>query len=283
MGAVAMKVLLVDDHPLILQALQTVISTMGDDVTVVGMDNAAEAQAALAHDADFDLVLLDLNLGDVDGFGVLAQMRQDHPNLPVVVVSATDSSVDVMRVIDMGAMGFVPKRSSNRELFEALAMVMNGAVYVPPAMLGLMQRRVEHVAQDTVPAVMRTAEQTQPMPGADPAFSASASASAELAGSWASRTAAEAGQAIASLTPRQTEVLALLLKGLPNKLIARELNVSTETVKDHVAAVLRALNVNSRTQAVLAVSAMTQAGAFVVNPAGGTGQAGFSIFRPSQR
>ena len=264
-----MKVLLVDDHPLILQALQTVISTMGDDVIVVGMDNADEALAALAHDADFDLVLLDLNLGDVDGFGVLARMRQDYPNLPVVVVSATDSSVDVMRVIDMGAMGFVPKRSSNRELFEALAMVMNGAVYVPTAMLGLMQRRTDYVSQDTVPAVMRTASQTQPMPGAQAGL--------------VSQSAAESGQAIAGLTPRQTEVLALLLKGLPNKLIARELNVSTETVKDHVAAVLRALNVNSRTQAVLAVSAMTQAGAYVVNPAGGTSQAAFSIFRPSQR
>jgi DNA-binding NarL/FixJ family response regulator len=60
------------------------------------------------------------------------------------------------------------------------------------------------------------------------------------------------------LTPRQAEVLGLLLKGLPNKLIARELNLSVETVKDHVAAVLRALGVNSRTQAVLAVSQMTQ-------------------------
>ncbi|HEY9028468.1 MAG TPA: LuxR C-terminal-related transcriptional regulator, partial [Burkholderiaceae bacterium] len=62
------------------------------------------------------------------------------------------------------------------------------------------------------------------------------------------------------LTPRQTEVLALLLKGHPNKLIARELNVSVETVKDHVAAVLRALNVSTRTQAVLAVSQMTHQG-----------------------
>jgi DNA-binding NarL/FixJ family response regulator len=60
------------------------------------------------------------------------------------------------------------------------------------------------------------------------------------------------------LTPRQTEVLALLLKGQPNKLIARELNLSVETVKDHVAAVLRALNVSSRTQAVLAVGQMTR-------------------------
>ncbi len=60
------------------------------------------------------------------------------------------------------------------------------------------------------------------------------------------------------LTPRQSDVLALLLQGKPNKLIARELNVSVETVKDHVAAVLRALGVNSRTQAVLAVSQMQQ-------------------------
>ena len=60
------------------------------------------------------------------------------------------------------------------------------------------------------------------------------------------------------LTPRQTDVLALLLKGQPNKLIARELNLSVETVKDHVAAVLRALNVSSRTQAVLAVGQMSQ-------------------------
>jgi DNA-binding NarL/FixJ family response regulator len=59
------------------------------------------------------------------------------------------------------------------------------------------------------------------------------------------------------LTPRQTEVLGLLLQGKPNKLIARDLNLSVETVKDHVAAVLRALNVSSRTQAVLAVSQMS--------------------------
>ena len=70
------------------------------------------------------------------------------------------------------------------------------------------------------------------------------------------------------LTPRQTDVLGLLLKGLPNKLIARELNLSVETVKDHVAAVLRALGVSSRTQAVLAVSQMTQAqGGFVARRA----------------
>ena len=132
-----MKVLLVDDHPLILSALQTVIQGLGDDVTVVGADSAAEARAALQHDADFDLVLLDLSLGDADGFDVLTELRAAYPALPVVVVSASDRTSDVIRAIDLGAMGFVPKRASNDELFEALRMVMSGGIYVPPMMLGL--------------------------------------------------------------------------------------------------------------------------------------------------
>ena len=63
-----MKVLLVDDHPLILSALQTVIKGLGDDVSVLGAASAAEARAALKQDPDFDLTLLDLSLGDADGF-----------------------------------------------------------------------------------------------------------------------------------------------------------------------------------------------------------------------
>jgi DNA-binding NarL/FixJ family response regulator len=229
-----MKVLLVDDHPLILSALQTVIKGLGDDVTVLGSGSAAEARAALQQDADFDLVLLDLSLGDADGFEVLTEFRAAYPALPVVVVSASDRTSDVIRAIDLGAMGFVPKRSSNEMLFDALRMVMSGGLYVPPMMLGLDARTVEG---DTVPDVMR--------PVGKPAQESGY------------QKAADSLQAI-GLTPRQGDVLGLLLQGKPNKLIARELNVSVETVKDHVAAVLRALGVSSRTQAVLAVSQMQQ-------------------------
>jgi DNA-binding NarL/FixJ family response regulator len=240
-----MKVLLVDDHPLILSALQSVIQGLGDDVTVLGVDTAAAARQTLQQDADYDLVLLDLSLGDADGFDVLAELRQTYPALPVVVVSASDRTSDVIRAIDLGAMGFVPKRSSNAALFEALRMVMSGGLYVPPMMLGL--DLAPSPAGDTVPAVMR--------PPAEPA----------LGGLPQAEPHQQAAQlAKVGLTPRQSEVLSLLLKGLPNKLIARELNLSVETVKDHVAAVLRALGVSSRTQAVLAVSQMTQGqGGFV--------------------
>jgi len=232
-----MKVLLVDDHPLILSALQAVIQGLGDDVSVFGVASADEARAALKRDAEFDLALMDLNLGQADGFDLLAELRSTYPALPVVVVSATERQVDVIRAIDMGAMGFVPKRASNRDLFEALRMVMSGGVYIPPMMLGLP---APPPGGDTVPAVMRHAPYDQPLPAPEPA---------QRIRSFESL----------GLTPRQAEVLALLLKGMPNKLIARELSLSVETVKDHVAAVLRALGVASRTQAVLAVSQMTQA------------------------
>jgi len=243
-----MKVLLIDDHPLILSALQSVIEGLGGDTTVVGAGSARAARDTLKADPDFDLVLLDLQLGDADGFDVLTEFRARYPALPVVVVSASDRSSDVIRAIDAGAMGFVPKRSSNDALFEALHMVMSGSIYVPTMLMGSMDRQPSKSEGDTVPSVLQVVREHaddsdfQSAPGLD----------------------------TLGLTPRQTEVLALLLQGKPNKLIARDLNLSVETVKDHVAAVLRTLGVSSRTQAVLAVSQMSR-------------QGGLSAWRPTPR
>jgi DNA-binding NarL/FixJ family response regulator len=252
-----MKVLLVDDHPLILTALQTVIRNVGENIVVRGVHNAAAARSALREDPDLDLVLLDLALGEDDGFAVLAEFRSTWPAVPVVVVSASERSSDVIRAIDTGAMGFVPKSSSHAELHEALRMVMAGAMYVPPSMLGLAFGRPLNLAMDsgdTVPGVMHTT-----VPDSGYGRDTGHGGLVPL-GSHARPEPAQKLPSIedVGLTPRQTEVLGLLLKGLPNKLIARELNLSVETVKDHVAAVLRALGVATRTQAVLAVSQMTQ-------------------------
>jgi DNA-binding NarL/FixJ family response regulator len=142
-------------------------------------------------------------------------------------------------------------------------MVMTGSMYVPPSMLGLAFGS-SNLSSDTVPGVMR--------PHAD-ASGANGFAEATPLGAAARPETHQRLPSIddVGLTPRQAEVLGLLLQGMPNKLIARQLNLSVETVKDHVAAVLRALGVSSRTQAVLAVSQMTQA------------QGGFYTWRPPQR
>jgi DNA-binding NarL/FixJ family response regulator len=225
-----MRVLLIDDHPLILSALQNVIEGMGDHVSVVGVAGARAAREALAADDDFDLCLLDLRLGDADGFDLLIELRNGWPQMPVVVVSASDRSADVIRAIDLGAMGFVSKRASNETLCEALRVVMQGGIYVPPMTMG---------------------EGALPPSGDRRAADAASLGHPERADAHAQFR----------LTPRQTDVLGLLLRGQSNKLIARELDLSVETVKDHVAAVLRALGVNSRTQAVLAVSQLSSQGA----------------------
>ncbi len=238
-----MNVLLIDDHPLILAALRCVIEGLGTHVNVHGVATAQAARSALAEHGEFDLLLLDLQLGDSNGFDLLTELRGSHPALPVVVVSASDRRSDVLRAIDLGAMGFVPKCASNEVLLEALRMVMSGGIYVPPMVMR---------ARDGTPLGAPDASRNR--------FDDSA------------RIAPRASAPLASLglTPRQTDVLALLLKGLPNKLIARELNLSVETVKDHVAAVLRTLGVSSRTQAVLAVGQMS-------------GQGGPSAWRRSER
>jgi DNA-binding NarL/FixJ family response regulator len=232
-----MKVLLIDDHPLILSALQSVILGLGDNVSVSTADSGRAARETLRLDPNHDLVLLDLQLGDADGFDLLAELRTKYPSLPVVVVSASDRTSDVIRAIDMGAMGFVPKRATNETLFDALQQVMSGGVYVPPMSMG-----ADH--QPTLNAAGAIHQVRQ-------------------------EAAESAYQTVPSLTqlgltPRQSDVLGLLLKGQPNKLIARELGLSVETVKDHVAAVLRSLGVSSRTQAVIAVSQILQKQASVV-------------------
>lgn len=233
-----MKVLLIDDHPLILSAMQSVILGLDEAVEAVGVETVAECRELLQTRSDFDLVLLDLQLGEDSGFDLLAHLREAYPALPVVIVSASDRASDIIRAIDAGAMGFVPKRASNELLFEALHKVMSGSIYVPPMSLNL---------GDTV----------TPLRSAPPLDERTAYAGGTPLLRGAPPGAPKSIEQLA-LTPRQREVLQLLLHGKSNKMIARDLDISVETVKDHVAAVLRSLNVNSRTQAVLAVSQMGQ-------------------------
>jgi len=215
------KILVVDDHPLIVEALRHVLQQLGRDVEVIGASTAAEGRVLVAAHPDADLLLLDLSLPDRDGLGTLAEVRRAFPALPVVVLSASDRREDVVGAIDLGAMGFVPKTSSSQIMLQALRLVLSGGVYVPPAAL---------------------------------APSDASAADSETAGAAQLDTAAPLTADALGLTGRQAQVLALILQGKPNKSICRELGLAEGTVKIHVAAILRALNVSTRTQAVIEAS-----------------------------
>ncbi len=222
------KFLLVDDHPLARAALRAMLEAEAPAAEVLEVDDPAAARAALGDEGNgVELLVLDLALARAEGFELLAEISAGLPALPVLVSSGTESVADMVRVVDAGAQGYLTKRATKAEVLEALRVVRGGAMYLPPALLRLAAEQGLALA---APPPAGPGE-TQPPPPL--------------------RTAAELG-----MTARQQEVLALLLQGLPNKLIARQLNLSVETVKDHVAAVLRALGVATRMQAVLQAGRM---------------------------
>jgi DNA-binding NarL/FixJ family response regulator len=229
-----MRFLVVDDHALIREALRGVLLGLRHDAIVLEAADARSARQVLQGHPDVDLVLLDLHLPDQDGLQVLAAVVEHHPAAAVVILSGDKDEATMRRALDMGAQGFIPKTETREVLASALALVLAGGVYVPPA------------------ALRGTAAAAAPAPAA-----AVTPASARTVGTDALETprAAEAsGAGVLGLTVRQLEVLALLMQGKNNKLICRALDLAEPTVKTHVSAILKALGVSSRTEAVLAVT-----------------------------
>jgi DNA-binding NarL/FixJ family response regulator len=207
-----MKVLLVDDHALIRDALRGVLKELVEQAIVLEASDCRQAIALIERNPDLQLILLDLNLPDRDGFSLIADLRREHANMSLVVLSAAHDRETAMKALDLGVLGFIPKSASREVMVNALRLVFSGGVYIPPQALARGEPRMSP-------------------PG--PSLPASP---ADL-----------------GLTDRQLEVLALMMQGKSNKAISRILDVAEPTVKHHVTAILKALKVMNRTEAVIAV------------------------------
>ena len=106
-----MKILVIDDHPLIQDALTQLLPQLGEDIDVRGAVNAAEATEILDNEPDVALVLLDLALPGTRGLDLLADLMLDYPGVPVVVLSATHDRATVNAALAAGARGFIAKTS----------------------------------------------------------------------------------------------------------------------------------------------------------------------------
>src|SRR5438093_12252405 len=126
-----MKILVIDDHPLIQEALKHVLAALDPTLELVQAQDASDAHAALSREPDTDLILLDLALPGCDGFELLADLRREWPGMPVLVLSATHDSETVEHALDLGARGFIPKTANTRELLDALRLVRAGGAHVP--------------------------------------------------------------------------------------------------------------------------------------------------------
>lgn len=202
-----MRILIVDDHPLVCSALESMLATAFEACELMQAHSGAQALDIVQRLEDFDLVLLDLKLPDVEGFQGLLQLRKEAPKIPILVLSGLDDARLVQMARSYGALGFVNKKASSAEIVAAVRDVLAG----------------------------------------NTAFG-------NLGASCAPEELAEIDQVsrvIGTLTPQQTTVLRLLGEGLLNKQIAYELSISESTVKAHVSAILKKLEVSSRMQAVL--------------------------------
>jgi DNA-binding NarL/FixJ family response regulator len=109
-----MKILVVDDHALIREALHSVIKELHADATLLEACDCREAMRSLDEHADLELILLDLSLPDRDGFSLLAELRANHPAISVVVLSALNDRSSVTKALDLGALGYIRKMPSAR-------------------------------------------------------------------------------------------------------------------------------------------------------------------------
>ena len=220
-----MKFLVVDDHELIREAMRAALKQLDGEATILEAADSRQAMQLIEENTDLDLILLDLNLPDRDGFSVLVELRKTYPAITVVVMSAQQDHDSVVKALNMGALGFIPKSATRKMILGALQLVMSGDTYIP----------------------------RQALPPEQPP---SAPAPAPILQAKSETLADKVSSTDLGLTGRQLDVLALIMQGKSNKAICRVLDLSEPTVKSHVSAILRVLNVSNRTEIVVAVNAL---------------------------
>ena len=209
----ANHIVIADDHPLVRGALREALSSAVAAANIREACDLVSLGRELARGEPVDLILLDLAMPGVSGFSGLLYLRSQHPEIPVIVISATEDRGIMRRCIEVGASGYIPKSTDVAVMRDAIRAVLAGEIWTPEDLD--MQVPPDAVVVD----MMRR---------------------------------------LSSLTPQQLRVLMMLTQGLLNKQIAFELKVSEATVKAHVSAILQKLGVDSRTQAVIAVSKIDQ-------------------------
>jgi DNA-binding NarL/FixJ family response regulator len=210
------KFLIADDHPLFREAIGSVIQSTFEGSEIIECESLDEAAEQAAAVDDLDLILLDLNMPGMDGLNGLMRMRNESPLVPAVIVSAEEEKSVVLQAITYGAIGFITKSSPRTQMAQALQQILGGNVYLPT---------------DVIHGTASSAKATTSRPAA--------------------RDESISPEMLESLTRRQLKVLERMAMGESNKQIAYNLSIAETTVKAHVSAILRKLNVHNRIQAVL--------------------------------
>lgn len=203
-----LKILIIDDHRLFREGLQSLLQRRNIDVVAAVGDGYEGLK--LAKELSPDVILLDMRMPIIDGISVLIQLRKDELTMPIVILTTSSNEQDLLDALKNGASGYLLKDMEPDALVTALRDINGGKTVVATHLTSVLVRFIQG---DTT-----TTEKQGPF---------------------------------SELTPRESEILKLIADGQGNKLIARNLGISDGTVKLHVKAVLRKLELHSRVEAAV--------------------------------
>ncbi|MEQ8355440.1 MAG: response regulator transcription factor [Kiloniellaceae bacterium] len=217
-----MKVLYADDHWITRSAARHLIDRLERGSELLEAADFRQALELASDNSDLDLIILDLLMPGMKRFEGLRAMRECLPQVPVVVMSAIEDREEILRCIEAGAMGYIPKSAQSDEIESALQTVLAGGVAFPRRLL----------------------EQTNP---------------AKKVQVYAFGNEKSLEDVANALTKRQLQVYKHLGQGMSNAQVAQALGLSEHTVRVHVSAIVKRLNLDSRTQAAISAAAQVRA------------------------
>lgn len=211
------RVMLVDDQQIVRQGLATIL-LYEEDIEVVGEASDGQEAVSTASALRPDVVLMDLKMPVLGGVPATRRIRAALPDTQVIVLTTYDTDDLVFQAIRAGATGYLLKDASSETLSEAIRGVMRGESQLDPTVARKVLGEFQRLATEET--------RRRPPPSKD--------------------------LATEPLTPREEEVLELLVEGLSNREIAARLHLTEGTVRNYVSRIIGKLQANDRTQAVIA-------------------------------
>lgn len=226
------RILVVDDHTLFRRGL---IALLGRDASLQVVADAADAGQALrkAQELQPDLILLDNHLPGVNGVDALPSLREAAPHAVVLMLTVSEDERDLAAALRAGAAGYLLKTMEGDALTAMIGRAMQGDSVIAPEMMGKLVAAYRDAA------------------GTSSLAAAAATQSAAMPTSSSSASSGAAASAVASLSPRELDILRGIARGASNKEIAREHGIAETTVKIHVQHILRKLGVSGRVHAAV--------------------------------